>query len=131
MSEFGPGHTSANRLQGACDDLKRVVMKAYSISRVDFSVIETIRSEEQQRKNIEAGVSWTMDSDHLRLHPDGSGVCAVDLYPWVDGKTSHAEEDYRLLARAMFDAAQVEGVHLKWGGFWNGKQNDKPHWYLT
>tara|TARA_R110000823_G_scaffold202061_2_gene332998 strand:+ start:107 stop:508 length:402 start_codon:yes stop_codon:yes gene_type:complete len=125
---FHAGASSREKLGGGCTDIKRVVLRAYELSEVDFSVIETRRSVIQQRSNIEKGVSWTMDSDHLMLDEDGSGVLAVDLYPWVDGKTSHDPEHYDLLAKAMFRAAGELGVQIKWGGFWKSKRKDSPHW---
>jgi len=124
---YGPGTASLRNLEGGCDDIRKVVLRAYEISEVDFSVIETRRSEETQRQNIANKVSWTMDSDHLYEDPDGTGVLAVDLYPWVDGATSHDPDDYSLLAKAMFRAAGESGVQIKWGEFWLGKRFDGPH----
>jgi peptidoglycan L-alanyl-D-glutamate endopeptidase CwlK len=102
-------------------------MRAYEITEVDFSVIETRRTREKQQANIDAGVSWTMDSDHLREDKDGSGVLAVDLYPWVSGATSMAPHHFQLLAKAMFHAAGELGIQIKWGGFWTGNRFDGPH----
>ncbi|QDP48904.1 MAG: hypothetical protein Unbinned7794contig1000_48 [Prokaryotic dsDNA virus sp.] len=120
-----PGKASRANLNGGCDDIIRLVMRAFELTEIDFSVIETKRTEEMQRANITNGVSWTMDSDHLEEDPDGSGVLAVDLYPWVDGETSHDPEHYKLLAKAMFKAAGQLGIQIKWGGFW--KNFDGPH----
>lgn len=92
---FHAGASSREKLGGGCTDIKRVVLRAYELSEIDFSVIETRRSVIQQRSNIEKGVSWTMDSDHLMLDEDGSGVLAVDLYPWVDGMTLHETDTAR------------------------------------
>lgn len=122
---FGPGVASRANLAGGCRDIQRVVMRAFELSEVDFSVIETRRSAAVQRQNIVDGVSWTMDSDHL--WEEGTGVLAVDLYPWVEGKTSDKRKHYKLLAKAMFRAAGELGVELKWGGFWLGKREDGPH----
>lgn len=124
---YSPGAKSRSNLDGGCDDIKRVVMRAFELTEVDFSVIETRRTKAKQSQNITDGVSWTMDSDHIREDDDGSGVLAVDLYPWVDGRTSHDKDDYALLAKAMFRAAGELGVQIKWGGFWLGKRSDGPH----
>lgn len=124
---YSPGTASKGHLEGLCDDMTQVVMRAYEISEVDFSVIESNRTEVQQWKNVELGVSWTMDSDHLKQDEDATGVLAVDLYPWVNGKTSHDPEHYNLLAKAMFRATGELGVQIKWGGFWTGRRTDKPH----
>lgn len=124
---YSPGPASSRNLEGGCSDIRRVVMRAFEISEVDFSVIETRRSKLQQQVNIDNDVSWTMDSDHLKKDDDGTGVLAVDLYPWVDGRTSHDPDDYLLLAKAMFHAAGLEDVQIKWGGFWTGERTDGPH----
>ena len=107
--------------------MKRVVMRPYGLAEVDFSVIETRRSPEQQQQNIIDGVSWTMDSDHLFDDIDGTGVLAVDLYPWVNGATSHDRDHYAQLAKAMFRAAGELNIQIKWGGFWPNKRFDGPH----
>lgn len=124
------GTASNNRLLTCTFDLQRVVQRAIEISDVDFSVVEGVRTEEQQRQNIENGVSWTMDSKHL---PDANGKArAVDIYPWVNGQTNHDPEFYKRIARAMFMAASREGVEVWWGGFWRGGEpfKDAPHWEL-
>ena len=122
------GEKSKEQLITARVDLRRVVRRALTITDVDFSVIEGVRSQEQQRINIEKGVSWTMNSKHLA---DASGMSrAVDLYPWVNEDTCHEDNSYRKLARAMFQAASIEGVTLRWGGFWTSYV-DSPHWEVV
>lgn len=126
---FHLSQNSEDALSGAELPLKKVVRRAIEITDVDFSVIETLRSEEQQRQNIENGVSWTMDSKHL---PNHNGYAeAVDLYPWVNGRTNHDRKYYDRIAKAMFEAAAEVGYPLTWGGFWwkdNGSTGrDCPH----
>jgi len=130
---FYPGQASRKNLAGACIDMQRVVITAYRLlpvaKGVDMSVVESVRTIEQQKKNVMAGVSWTLDSDHIKLDADGSGVLAVDIYPWLPGiGTSHDAEHYNVVADAMFHAAQIEGVIIQWGGFWAKKHRDYPHW---
>ena len=139
---YNPGHSSRNAMVGLCDDMKRVIYRAYQLlshfdQGVDMSVIQSIRLEAEQRENIEKGVSWTMDSDHLRMDEDQSGVLAVDVYPWIPGiGTSHDPMHYDILAKRIFHAAQIERVAVKWGGFWQKRDEsgvlvpapDRPHW---
>ena len=125
MSIFKLGEKSKVELLTVRWDLQRVVNRAIKITGCDFSVIQGKRTIEQQQANIESGVSWTMKSDHL---PDDDGeVLAVDIYPWFGGRTSHHPDHYKLLAKAMFKAAAIEGEVIDWGGFWIS-QEDKPHW---
>ena len=125
---YGPGRTSSRNIVYLTHDMQLVVMTAYKITEVDFSVVETIRTLVKQKENMEADppVSWTMDSDHI---PNENGeVLAADIYPWVNGKTSHDREHYKLVAKAMFHAASIHNVQIKWGGFWLGEREDQPHW---
>lgn len=122
------GKVSAEKLADAHHDLQKVVNTAIELTDIDFSVIETIRTEEQQALNVKNKVSWTMDSDHL---PNRLGeVKAVDIYPWVNGRTSHEPEHYKRVARAMFRSAMHHKVQIKWGGFWKGDNEDQPHWAM-
>lgn len=126
---FSLSEQSEANLAGAEMSLKKVVRRAIEITDVDFSVIESIRTEEQQRQNVADGVSWTMDSKHL---PNHNGYAeAVDLYPWVNGRTNHARKYYDRIAKAMFAAAAEQGYPLAWGGFWKGSDGetglDMPH----
>ena len=59
-----------NRLAVLHPDLRKVVIEVARITTIPFSVNETLRSIAQQKKNIAAGVSWTMKSRHL-VAPDG------------------------------------------------------------
>jgi hypothetical protein len=126
---YGPGTASRRNLEGLCDDMTDVVMDVYDDCEVDFSVIQSSRTEEEQRANMEADppVSWTMDSDHLRIDDDDSGVLAVDVYPWFEGRTSLDPDHYKLLAKSFFKCAARRGVQIKWGGFWTGSRTDPPH----
>jgi len=46
---------------------------------IQVKIIDTIRSESEQKENIRRGVSWTLHSRHL---PDGDGKAnAIDLAP--------------------------------------------------
>jgi len=129
MSGFQLSQDSLDALAGAEPGLRNVVLRAIEITDVDFSVIQTIRSEAQQRINIENGVSWTMDSKHLPNENDE--VEAVDIYPWHGGQTDHSPELYDRIAKAMFQAAAEQGYPLTWGGFWwkddGTTGRDRPH----
>ena len=128
MSDFKYGEESNLQIETTCDPMQRVARRALTISRVDISAIEGRRSREQQQINIKNNVSWSMDSDHL---PNKTGhVLALDMYPYVDGATSHGFRHYQMLARAMFAAASIENVLIQWGGFWTNK-TDNPHWAVN
>ncbi len=131
-SHHALGTASEEHLSTVKPLLQNVVRLALDLCQIDFSIVEGRRTRAKQKENIEHGVSWTMDSDHLAEDEDDQDerVNAVDIYPYVDNRTSHDSYHYRLIARAMFEAAGILGVQLMWGGFWEDEQLDQPHWAL-
>jgi peptidoglycan LD-endopeptidase CwlK len=119
---------SLQRLDGVHPKLASIVKAAISISKVDFSVIEGVRSLEKQREYFDAGKSRTMKSKHLTGH-------AVDLMPLVDtdgdgDKEGTWEERHFLpIADAMFQASTNLGISLNWGGHWSSFK-DCPHFEI-
>jgi len=116
---------------GCMPPLQKVINRGLYLCEIDMSAIQSIRSMAEQKNNIIKGVSWTLESKHLDVDGDGL-VAAIDIYPYVSGRTSHAPDHYKLIARAMFKAAIEEGVFVQWGGFWRGGEpfKDAPHWEL-
>lgn len=119
---FKLGSRSLGHLEGVKEDMCKVVLRAIQITTVDFSVVDGLRTLEEQKRYFASGASKTMKSRHL----DGE---AVDIYPWVDGKTSHAANHYDAISTAMFKAAKELGVEIEWGGHFKSII-DKPHWQL-
>jgi len=113
------GKTSKSRLSGVHPDLVSVVERAIEITEQDFSVLQGLRSLEQQRINVEKGVSKTMNSRHLTGH-------AVDLIPYP---VSWDWEYFYPIADAMKQAAEELGVDIEWGGDWKSFP-DGPHFQL-
>lgn len=153
------GVRSTTNLKGVHPDLVKVVTRALVLCEVDFTVIDGVRTLDQQRihygkgrtvkelrtqgwahelahryaKPNEKKVTWTMSSLH-RLQRDGFGH-AVDLAHITGGVVRW--QDAPLIAEAMFQAAAEEQVPLTWGKDWNrnGKagergETDSPHFQL-
>lgn len=127
---FYLGSRSVSRLEGVHPDLVRVVKRAITLTRVDFGVSEGRRSMAKQRELFEAGATKILDSRHITGH-------AVDLYAYVAGEARWDWPLYAVIAKAMKDAAVIEGVSLRWGGDWDGdgdssdeKFKDGPHFEL-
>lgn len=113
---------SLGRLKGVHPDLVRVVQHAIEISKIDFTVLEGVRTLATQRKYFSAGKTRTMNSRHLTGH-------AVDLAPVVNGEISWDWKHFKPLADAMKAAALAQGVRITWGGDWVTFK-DGPHWEL-
>lgn len=122
MPRFRLGSKSLERLTGVHDDLQKVVKEAINLTKVDFAILEGVRSAERQAKLYEAGASRTLNSRHLTGH-------AVDLGAWVDSRVAWDWPLYHLIADAMSAAAKSNGVFIEWGGHWMSFP-DGPHFEL-
>ena len=79
MTGFMLGAASLKELNGVRPLLVGTIKRAITISKVDFTVHDGIRTVDEQRRYVAQGVSKTMKSKHLEGR-------AVDLVPWIDGK---------------------------------------------
>jgi peptidoglycan L-alanyl-D-glutamate endopeptidase CwlK len=120
---FKLGTRSLKNLEEVHPDLVKVVKKAIKTTRVDFAVIEGIRTPERQRELFDAGASWTLNSRHLTGH-------AVDLAAWVGGTVAWDWPLYHSIACHMKDAAKELKIQLEWGGDWSPARMDGPHYQL-
>lgn len=107
------GQKSKDRLKGVHPDLVKVVERALQLSKVDFSVLEGVRTLETQRAYVARGASQTLKSKHIK-QSDGFGH-AVDLVPHP---VSWDLEKYYPIAEAMKQAAKELKVNVRWGGSW-------------
>lgn len=154
---FVLGQTSRNRLATVHPDLRRVVERAIELTKVDFSVLEGVRSKQRQYELYAQGrtvaelrkagvpnnvlaqpgkqkVTWTLNSNHFAA-ADGLGR-AVDLVPYPVDWNDLAKFD--AISKAMFAAAKELGIRIRWGADWNqnGKprergESDSPHFELA
>jgi len=119
---FVLGTRSIQRLTGVHPDLVRVVKRAITLTPVDFTVLEGLRTLARQKQLVAAGASKTMNSRHLTGH-------AVDLGAYVGGSVRWDWPLYHKIAAAVKEAARLEGVPIEWGGDWHTFK-DGPHWQL-
>ena len=103
---------SQERLMGVEPELKEVVYEAIKVTKIDFGVIEGLRTEEKQKQLVESGASQTMKSKHLEGR-------AVDLMAYIGGRGSWELNVYDEIADAMKEAAVREGVKIRWGAAWH------------
>tara|TARA_R110000803_G_scaffold48216_2_gene100161 strand:+ start:3904 stop:4356 length:453 start_codon:yes stop_codon:yes gene_type:complete len=109
---FKLSQRSIDRLEGVNPKLIAVVTRAIQLTTVDFGVTEGVRSEETQRKYVDAGKSQTMNSKHITGD-------AVDLVAYIGSSVSWELNLYDNIADAMKAAALELDVSLKWGAAWN------------
>lgn len=141
------GTASKARLIGLHPDLVKVLERAISISDIDFTIIEGVRSDEQCYINFGKGrtavqckaagcpvkyanpkaakVTWVKNplSSNHRKKADGYGY-AVDLYPYpvslvLNAKPKTYEPLFDKIAKAMFAAAKELGISIRWGADWD------------
>ena len=102
---------SQGKLIGLDSKLKEVVSLAITYTKIDFGVIEGLRTEKRQRALVESGASKTMKSKHLEGR-------AVDLMAYVDGRGCWELNVYDEVADAMKRAAIEVDVAVRWGAAW-------------
>ena len=109
---FKLSNRSLKRLEGVKPELVNVVKRAIEITTVDFGVTEGLRSLATQKKYVAQGKSQTMNSKHLTGD-------AVDLVAYIGRGISWELNVYDNIADAVKQAAQEQGVSIKWGAAWS------------
>lgn len=111
MPNFSLSKRSLANLNGVHPDLVKVVSTAISVSGVDFSVIEGVRTLARQQQLVASGAAQTLKSRHLTGH-------AVDLAPYVGGTIRWDWPLFPRIAEAVRVAAQEHDVEIVWGAAW-------------
>jgi peptidoglycan L-alanyl-D-glutamate endopeptidase CwlK len=112
---FRLSQRSLNNLVGVDDRLVRVVKRAIELTKVDFAVIEGVRTPERQRELFEKGASQIKEGG---THVQG---IAVDLMAYIGDRASWELNLYDDIADAMKTAAIELDVPLRWGAAWTVK----------
>lgn len=107
------GKSSKEKLKGVHPDLVRVMERAISISKQDFSITQGVRTKSEQIRLVAQGKSKTMNSKHL-VQRDGYSH-AVDVVPFP---VSWDLEKFYVIADAVEKAAEQLNVKIRWGGAW-------------
>ena len=102
---------SQGKLIGVDSELKEIVSLAITYTKIDFGVIEGVRTVAQQKALVESGASQTMKSKHLEGR-------AVDLMAYVNGRGCWELNVYDDIADAMKRAAIEIDVAVRWGAAW-------------
>lgn len=111
---FRFGRRSEANLVGIHPDLVAAVRLALTLSDIDFSVHEGMRTLERQKKLVASGASRTLDSYHLTGD-------AVDLVPYVDGHLRWEMGLCNQVAGAMHEACARLRLRVVWGRVWDSE----------
>lgn len=112
MPTYHLGAKSLAELKGVHPDLIKVVERAIQLTAQDFSVIDGLRTQEEQKRYVASGASKTLNSRHLTGH-------AVDLVAYINGKARWETVPLCDIAEAMRMAARELNVPIRWGGCWD------------
>ncbi len=93
----------------------QVVHLAIELTKVDFAVIEGVRTPQRQRELFDKGASQVREGG---THVQGR---AVDLMAYIDDRASWELNLYDDIADAMKAAAIEFDVPLRWGAAWTVK----------
>jgi peptidoglycan L-alanyl-D-glutamate endopeptidase CwlK len=109
---FKLSNRSRKNLEGVDERLVAVVEYAIEVTKVDFGVIEGLRTQDRQRQLVASGASQTMNSKHITGH-------AVDLMAYIGNRASWELSLYDDIADAVKLSAIEVGVPIRWGAAWN------------
>ena len=120
---FRFGLRSKTNLLGVHKDLQTVAHLALSLSTVDFTVTEGLRTAARQQELFNKGASKTLRSRHITGH-------AIDVAALIDGKLTWAWAEYEQIALAFKEAARQLDIPITWGGDWTSFK-DGVHFELS
>ena len=120
---FKLSQQSLDKMKGVDDNLIKVVKRAIELTKVDFKVLEGVRTLERQKDLVAQHKSQTLKSNHLIGR-------AVDLGAMHGPDVSWEKPLYFELATAMKQASKELNIPIRWGGdfktFFDG-----PHFELV
>lgn len=93
--------------------VSNLIIFAY-MNGMELTFGHVLRGKETQQRLVDKGLSWTMDSKHLKK-------LAVDFNLFIEGEYITNAEAYRPLGEYW------KLLGGKWGGDWEGKKTDVFH----
>jgi len=131
MSNFKYGKSSMRRLKTVNPEMQEIALKALEISEVDISIVDGLRTAQEQNKVYKSGNSELDGYKRVSSHQTGD---AIDVVPWVPGidvydyNSTEVRAIWAEVHRAFLRAAFLLGYKLELGVAYiiNGKP-DYPH----
>ncbi len=107
--------------------LRLLMIEAIKDSPIDFTIIETVRTNERQRELVRQGKSQTNKSRHLPSSNISGYGEAVDIAPYpIDWNDLNR---FRKLSEHILKKAKQLNIPITWGGNWKTLV-DMPHYEL-
>lgn len=133
------GSRSLTNLASVHPRLRQIADAA--IKRIDFTVIEGYRGQEEQNEAYRKGNSKVLypNSAHNQTRDGKPQSCAIDVipYPFAGWDDPASAKAWKAIADIMFEEAKKLSVELRWGGDFNRDGDktksdawDKPHFEL-
>lgn len=118
LSDTTLSQRSLANLKGVHPFLERLAHIVHKTSKHKFVITYGVRTVKEQAALVARGVSWTMNSKHLK-QLDGYAH-AIDFAIIVDGKLSNNLTLYEIVYKEFERAAkeQPDAKILQWGGYW-------------
>ena len=116
------GQRSRDKLMQCVEPLIRVINRAELMAPYDFTVLETLRSDQRQKDLYRQGPHVTPFDGVIKRskhQADKNGKArAIDLAPYpIDWQDLRG---FSVLAGVVLAAARAERVWIRWGGDWDG-----------
>jgi len=114
--KFQFGKISMERYMLLDSKLQKVAFDSLHLGIMDFTIVCSYRSEEDQNKAFMKGKSklkWPL-SKHNNLPST-----AMDIAPWINGKISGVKVHCCVLAGIILATAAANNIKLRWGGNWD------------
>ena len=126
------GTSSREKLLTVDSKLRELAIRALAESKYDISIIDGLRTTEQQQELFAKGASEADGVMRLSAHQSGR---AIDVLPWVAGKDMWDYSDVEVRAiwaevhRAFMRTARLMGLPIEMGVTYTMKDGsyDYPH----
>lgn len=117
VNGFYFGNRSRQNLKGVHPQLVELAQRMLAETAIDFTVIDGVRTLEEQRKNVAKGASTTMNSKHLIQNDGYSHAFDIAIFT-ADGKYIKDLAPYTVLGELAERIADDMGINFTWGGRW-------------
>ena len=118
--KFKFSKSSLEHLQTTDIQIQLVIRSTLQLGIMDFAVTCGLRSKAEQNRLFNLPSKPTKLRWPNSKHNSVDGISrAVDIVPFINGKSSYRVEDCCFLAGLVLATAKCLGVKMRWGGNWD------------